>query len=1116
MSLNETVSIARRFQRSIKIDTDINSTEALDGFVCPKSSAEVLEQLARHVKEVRQGAFTWTGPYGSGKSSLALILSALLCGNKKLSTIAQKCLPAGTATALLDTLPPGKSGWQIIPLVGRRSNPCEVFSEALAERGVWGKGTLLDEGKIVSALLEMAHHDTKSAGVIVFIDEMGKFLESAAHHGTDVYLFQLLAEAASRSNSRLIVIGILHQSFHEYASRLSRDLRDEWSKIQGRFVDLAVNTAGEEQIELIARAIIYENKPTSPGELAISVAKCVQQNRKGTSRHLAQALEESLPLHPVVTCLLGPISRRRFGQNQRSIFGFLNSAEPYGFRDFLRQAENNELYRVNLLWDYLRINLEPSILASPDGHRWALAVDALERYEASGGIELEVKILKVIALIDLFKERSGLLPTEELISSCFEFSSKDDILSALNQLKSQSFIIYRQFNSSYSIFAGSDFDIEQALDIALQETKTVDFLALKNLAGLQPVLAKRFYHDTGAMWWFDVEMAPLSEMHSYIGNHQLKPGTAGTFLLGIPTEGEDEKRAEQLCVDAQSSKFAGDLVVGISPRSWTIMSLAKELLAFEKVLNERPELTGDAVARREINARVAQLQSQLEAELNSTFDNAEWFYKKDSPEKYVISELNAFASKLVSKRFSSSPKIHNELLNRIKPSSSANAAKNILLRQMVLHESEERLGINGFPAEGGLYDSLLFATKLHQETPEGWKFIAPTDAENDPCGLRHLWKETTEYLQKKTKEPVPVSELYNQWRKHPYGVKDGIMPVLAVAYIQSTKGNLAIYRQGVFQSRFKDLDVEYLSKDASDIQLRWMDLSDVSKKLLSGLAEVVRELDEANTLKDLQPIDVARGLIAIFDRLQPWTKRTLQLSGAAKQVRDLFKQASDPNKFIFDDIPALFGYDASLINDQTIDEVIAKVKDGLAELCDAYPRLLLQIHTRLLSELQVPNDSSQALAELRERAANIRKISGDNRIDGFIDRIASYESTEQHIEGIASLAITKPPQNWIDLDIDRALIEITTLAEKFIHLEMYARVKGRSNKRHSMSIVVGVNEQPTPITAEFNITDGDRKSVDDVIATVEQALATSDHRKRNVILAALAELSARFMQSSES
>lgn len=293
MGLSDKVSIARRFQRSIKIDTDINSAEALDGFICPKSSAEVLEQLARHIKEVKQGAFTWTGPYGSGKSSLALILSALLCGNKRLSDIARKSLSVDTATAILDALPSNKSGWQIIPVVGRRANPCEVFSEVLADLDVAEKGDVLNEDKITSTLLEMANHGQKSGGVVVIIDEMGKFLESAAHQGTDVYLFQLLAEAASRSNSRLIIIGILHQSFHEYASRLSRDLRDEWSKIQGRFVDLAVNAAGEEQIELIAQAILYENKPASPSDLSVNIAKIIHQNRKGISKHLSQAFSWS-------------------------------------------------------------------------------------------------------------------------------------------------------------------------------------------------------------------------------------------------------------------------------------------------------------------------------------------------------------------------------------------------------------------------------------------------------------------------------------------------------------------------------------------------------------------------------------------------------------------------------------------------------------------------------------------------------------------------------------------------------------------------------------------------------------------------------------------------------
>ena len=82
-------------------------------------------------------------------------------------------------------------------------------------------------------------------GLVVFIDELGKFLEAAAQDGGDIYIFQQLAEAASRSGGRLLVVGILHQAFEDYANKLSREARDEWSKIQGRFVDLAVNTAGE-------------------------------------------------------------------------------------------------------------------------------------------------------------------------------------------------------------------------------------------------------------------------------------------------------------------------------------------------------------------------------------------------------------------------------------------------------------------------------------------------------------------------------------------------------------------------------------------------------------------------------------------------------------------------------------------------------------------------------------------------------------------------------------------------------------------------------------------------------------------------------------------------------
>ena len=47
------------------------------------------------------------------------------------------------------------------------------------------------------------------------------------------------------------------------------------------------------------------------------------------------------------------------------------------------------------------------------------------------------------------------------------------------------------------------------------------------------------------------------------------------------------------------------------------------------------------------------------------------------------------------------------------------------------NEHEERLGINGFPAEGGLFSALLEATGLHRKPLEGWRFVAPEPGDGD-------------------------------------------------------------------------------------------------------------------------------------------------------------------------------------------------------------------------------------------------------------------------------------------------------------------------------------------------------------------------------------------------
>ena len=1114
MPLADRVAVSRRFQRSVRIDTDLDHPLALDGFVCPESSAVVLQSMARHLAESGHGAFTWTGPYGSGKSSLVVALSALIGPDENRRLEAASAIGWEAAADIWKAMPPKQNGWRVLPIVGRRDRPERLVEEAVhANRLGRGLRNGWSEKQALDALRRISSRDPESTGgLIVFIDEMGKLLEGAARDASDVYFFQQLAEVASRSDSRLVVVGILHQAFEEYSYRLSREMRDEWAKIQGRFIDLPVNVGAVEQIGLLGRAIESDHRPLEPGHLANVVATLA---KRAVSEDLPDLLEACWPLHPVVACLLGPISRRRFGQNQRSIFGFLNSSEPSGFQDFLRNAQEGDLYTPKLLWEYLRLNLEPSIMASPDGHRWALAVDALERCQALGGGEVQLRLLETIALVDLLKERSGLSPSPDLLSCVYPEIDSQNITDALSQLQRWSLVIHRKFSDSYSIFEGSDFDVDEAVRRALEAIEEEGFPLLDGITDLQPIVAKRHYHDTGAMRWYDVAIAPLEDVQSNPEDYRPRPGGAGTFLLAVPTRNEPMETARLSARQAICRVNSWDLVIGLSPESWSFSSLARELVATERVRAESPELQGDRVARREVEARLASLRGHIEGELSRAFNHAVWYTEDRQGQRLTQAQLNGLASDLADRRFSATPGLRNELLNRVKPSSNAIAAQNYLLRRMALHEGEDRLGIKGFPAEGGLFTSLLESSGLYRHTPQGWVFVAPSSDGDDPCNLAPAWSVAQELLEANRHRAVAVSEIYDIWRKQPFGIKDGLLPVLATAFTLSMRRDVAFYRQGVFQARVTDLDMDYLSRDPRDVQLRWMDLSEASRKLLSDMAQIVRDLDSDNSLLDLEPIDVAKGLVSVYDRLPTWVGRTQHLTANAKRVRQLFKQASDPNRLIFDDIPRLLTEGLDVKRQEPLRAVVKTVQAGLSELQQAYPGMLHRLRELLLTELQVPNGSSPMLAELRARAENVRELSGDHRMEAFVIRLAQFYGTEADMESLASMVANKPPQIWVDADIDRATVELAEMAQRFLRVESFAHVRGRANKRHSMAVTVGMSGRPATVQDEFAVSSLEGPDVQSLVSRILDLLQDLEEERRNVILAALAELSAHYLDPVE-
>src|SRR5262245_1749346 len=209
MALSDKVQVAPRFQRAIRIDTDLDNPQALEGFICPQSATEILLNMGRHIAETGQAAFTWTGPYGSGKSSLVIALTALLGADTRRRARAAQIVGESVANELWKLLPPGRKGWQILPVIGRREPTVCVLGEALRASGLVARQPRggWTESKVIEAIAEIGTDGSRSyGGLIVVIDEMGKLLEGAASEGKDIYILQQLAELASRSGGRLILI----------------------------------------------------------------------------------------------------------------------------------------------------------------------------------------------------------------------------------------------------------------------------------------------------------------------------------------------------------------------------------------------------------------------------------------------------------------------------------------------------------------------------------------------------------------------------------------------------------------------------------------------------------------------------------------------------------------------------------------------------------------------------------------------------------------------------------------------------------------------------------------------------------------------------------------------
>jgi hypothetical protein len=1046
--------VRERFQRSTRIDAD--ASDELEGFIFHETGKQILLRFFDHIRESKQRAYTWTGPYGSGKSTLALFLSRYLSLSAKERAKFGYGIQKRDLNSLDKSLGQFGEQWCVVNVSAKKSDIVGEIVSNLTEavNNYWSGQKLPRELKkvseikggddLIASMLVIANLvvENGGSGLLLVVDELGNSLEFASGDEGDLHFFQELAEQFARSDAPTVFLGVLHQSFQEYANYKNRLQRNEWAKIQGRFEDTPFSVGIEESLKLIGQAIKGTKPDKDFKDLAQQVSNLISSVKYRNEKSLLRDLEECYPLHPLTALLLPAIGRQKFGQNERSVFSFLGSGEASGFKEFLNSTATDnkiQIYAPDKLWDYLSLNLEQVILASNLGHKWSESCEALSRSDK--GTKLHLRVVKVIALFDLFGRAFSLNASTELLKASFPEVSKTKIHKIIKDLKNWSSITYRKHLEGWAISAGSDIDLDDATEIASQEIAN-DLAVIANLIPDQvPIVAKRHYYDWGTLRWFQVKILNEQEIDA-LETKDFNSACDGFFILILSTE-EFTKSEIKNVWEKIDDKTRKPVAVGHGQDISGVIGFGFELAALNRISDRMPELQSDNVARRELYARIGIIKSEIRKAVGQTLQNSNWQCSNKFYEANKIGSLSEIASKISDKIYEHAPKIENELINRDKPSSSAVGARRVLMHQMVLEPERENLGIDGFPAEMGLYLSLIKKNKFHSSVDENsgdWQFIGK-ESNSFPESYQKLWDAADKLFGDTTGASSPKSflELYIKWSEPPFGLKQGILPILSIVYLMSRSDELAIYVDGLFEHQIDDVVINRLLRNPTEVGVKQVSLKGINKDMLRVLAQSENTLLSGVEVKT--SLNAAMVLAQFAHRLHPWVRRTNSLAEETKKVRSVLIHAKDPDRLLFKDLPSACGFENGITSKEEILEFQKRIELVHNELRGRFDKFMSEFFEELTKVFELTDSSSESLINLQERAKKISGKCGDFQLESIVTSLKSITAETKSIEILCDQVSDIPLKEWSDENFEKAKLRLFEVGIEFRRIERFATMK---------------------------------------------------------------------------
>ncbi|WP_342025547.1 hypothetical protein AADC60_16130 [Cytobacillus pseudoceanisediminis] len=727
-------------------------------------------------------------------------------------------------------------------------------------------------------------------GLFIVYDEFGRYLQSIERNEINETMQNLqdLAELTDHYNDNIHLLFITHKHLRHYFSSFDKELQNEFQRIEKRFrlYYIASDSAtfyriAENVINSIDRDSITDEKKNLTTQQLRKYAMFPQLNQVEIENLI---VKHSYPVHPVALFLL-PFLSSHYGQNERTLFTFLESSDSFGLIDHINN--DNGYYLPYKLFNFFFPNFEEQSFEANDKSA-DLYKKLIQRIPELTSDELKLKIVQTITLWELCGLQGRIKLSTELLSFALD-TEKEVIAKSLLELERLKGIRYNRVLGYWELFEGSAYDIDELIQESVANyriSKTKKIEILERCLTKKYFLAREYNDEKSITRFASINIVTSGDIlernfNPVLVREEKSPDALINFVLL-----EDSNQYDSIIKSIENYQDVASIFC-INPTAFkSIEQKVTTKYIVQQLINDPDIINNDKKLKQELQLYLEDItydiKKYLDAYLNFS-QNLTWIVKGKTYQINNEIKLEEILSHLMFELYPLTPEVRNDGYNRRKINNVQLKAGYKLIEHILHNPFEKDLGIEGNGPEYLIYATVFKNNGLNLSSL-------------DSISSNELMELRSALLLELTKgSEGSLDKLVNIMVREPFGIRKPLIPVLLVALLRDKWDQLLFYRNGMFISQLNGEHIYTMVSEPDQYQFVFMHFKDEINSFVGYLQDLFRNYINPENQGLNRPLLVISAMLNWLRDLPRYVQITRTIDSNLVALKDSIKLAEiDP------------------------------------------------------------------------------------------------------------------------------------------------------------------------------------------------------------------------------